>query len=151
MSLQQSMRADMMEAMKAKEEVRLRVLRSLVTLFTQELTATKRTPQDSLTDEEVLGLIRRSLKQRIDAASQFRTGKREDLAVIEDEEAKVLETYLPAMIGKDEIKKIVDAKIVEMKVTDKSGMGKLIGAVMAELKGKADGKDVKEVIENALN
>lgn len=150
MSLQQNIRADMVSAMKAKEEVRLRVLRSLMTLFTQELTATKRTPQDELSDEEVLGLIRRSVKQRVEAATQFRAGKREDLAENEETEAKVLEAYLPAMISKDEIEKVVHAKMAEMAVTDKSGMGKLMGAVMAELKGKADGKDVKEVIENTL-
>ncbi|HCC05111.1 TPA: glutamyl-tRNA amidotransferase [Patescibacteria group bacterium] len=151
MTLQQKVRADMVEAMKAKEEVRLRVLRSLLTLFTNELTATKRTPQDSLTDEEVLGLIRRSVKQRVEAATQFRSGKREDLAENEEAEAKVLEAYLPAMMSKEDILKMVKAKMEEMKVVDKSGMGRLMGAVMLELKGKADGKDVKEVIEQALN
>lgn len=150
MSLQQTIREDMVSAMKAKEEVRLRVLRSLITLFTNELTATKRTPQDTLSDDEVLGLIRRSLKQRHEAASQFRTGGREDLAINEDEEAKVLETYLPVLMSKEEIEKVVTAKITELGVTDKSGLGKLIGAVMSELKGKADGKDVKEVVEKVL-
>lgn len=141
----------MVEAMKAKDEVRLRVLRSLITLFTQELTATKRTPQDELTDEEVLGLIRRSVKQRTEAATQFRAGKREDLAENEETEAKVLEAYLPAMMSKEDIEKVVNAKKEEMKIVDKSGMGRLMGAVMLELKGKADGKDVKEVIEGSFN
>lgn len=150
MTLQQQVRADMVEAMKAKEEVRLRVLRGLITLFTQELTATKRTPQDALSDEEVLGLIRRSVKQRVEAAAQFKTGGREDLVQNEEAEAKILEAYLPAMLGKEEIQKVVDAKKEELKILDKSGMGRLMGAVMLELKGKADGKEVKEVIEASL-
>jgi uncharacterized protein YqeY len=147
MSLQQTIREEMVEAMKAREEVRLRVLRGLITLFTNELTATKRTPRDILTDEEVIGLIRRSLKQRHEAASQFRSGTREDLALNEEEEALVLEKYLPSMLSKDEIQKVVKSKMSELQVADKSGLGKLMGAVMAELKGKADGADVKEVIE----
>src|SRR3989339_134292 len=150
MTLQQTVRKDMVEAMKAKEEVRLRVLRSLLTLFTLELTATKRTPQDALTDEEVLGLIRRSVKQRVEAAQQFRAGKREDLAENEEAEARVLEAYLPAMMSKEAIEKVVSAKMQEMKIVDKSSMGRLMGAVMLELKGKADGKDVKEVVEQAF-
>jgi len=140
----------MVEAMKNKEEVRLRVLRSLVTMFTNELTATKRTPQDELDDDEVLALVKRSVKQRTEAASQFRAGNREDLAENEDEEAKVLDVYLPEMMSKEEIEKIVKVKIEELRVEDKSGMGKLMGAVMAECKGTADGKDVKEVIESLL-
>jgi uncharacterized protein len=150
MSLQQTIREEMVSAMKAKEEVRLRVLRGLITLFTNELTATKRTPQDALTDDEVLGLIRRSLKQRHEAASQFRAGGREDLATNEEAEAVVLEKYLPVQMSKEDIEKVVIAKIAELGVTDKSGLGKLIGAVMTELKGKADGKDVKEVVEKVL-
>lgn len=151
MSLQEQVRADMVSAMKAKEEIRLRVLRSLLTLFTQELTATKRTPQDKLTDEEVLALVKRSVKQRREAAEQFRAGGRNDLAENEEEEAKVLVAYLPETLGREEIEKVVKNKIQELGVTDKSGMGKLMGAVMAELKGKADGKDVKEVIESLLS
>jgi uncharacterized protein YqeY len=150
MLLQQTIREEMVSAMKARDEVSLRVLRGLITLFTNELTATKRTPRDTLTDEEVIGLIRRSLKQRHEAASQFRGGSREDLALKEEEEACVLEKYLPQMLSKEEIQKVVKAKMSEMGVTDRNGLGKLVGAVMTELKGKADGKDVKEVVEAEL-
>lgn len=141
----------MVEAMKAKEEVRLRVLRSLVTLFTQELTATKRTPQDTLSDEEVLVLVKRSLKQRKEAAEQFRKGGREDLAENEDVEAEVLVVYLPEMLDKNAVEAVIDEKIKELDVQDKSQMGKLIGAVMTELQGRADGTMVKEIIESKLN
>jgi uncharacterized protein YqeY len=150
MTLQETIRTDMVHAMKSKHEVRLSVLRGLLSMFTQELTATKRTPQDTLSDDEVLGLIRRALKQRREAAAQFRTGGREDLATSEDEEAVILEAYLPQLLAKDAIEKVVRAKMAACGVADKSGQGKLIGAVMAELKGIADGKDVKEVVESVL-
>ena len=151
MTLQDTVRADMVASMKAREEIKLSVLRGLITVFTNELTATKRTPQDKLSDDEVLGLIRRALKQRREAAEQFRTGGRPELADKEDVEAQVLEAYLPQMMSREEVEKVVKAKIEALGVTDKAGMGKLIGAVMGELKGKADGAVVKEVVESLIN
>ncbi len=151
MLLQNKIHEEMIDAMKAKDATRLRVLRGLVSLFTQELTSTKRTPQDKLEDEEVLTLIRRSVKQRKEASEQFRKGGREDLAENEDAEAEILKKYLPVMMNKDEIEKVVGQKMEELGISNKSGMGKLMGAVMGELKGKADGKDVKEIIEDKLS
>jgi uncharacterized protein YqeY len=151
MSLQEDIRADMVSAMKAREEDRLRVLRSLISLFTQELTATKRKPQDKLTDDEVLALVKRSVKQRHEAAEQFRAGGREDLAENEEKEAELLSVYMPEMASKEAIEAVVDAKMKELDITDKTGMGKLMGAVMTKLKGTADGTMVKEIIETKLN
>lgn len=150
MTLQEQIRADMVVAMKAKEEVRLSVLRGLLTLFTNELTATKRTPQDKLTDDEVLALIRRALKQRKEAADQYRNGGRPELAHNEEIEAKVLETYLPQMMNEQEIETIVRQKMTDMRVVDTSGMGKLIGAVMSVCNGRAEGAQVKKIIESLL-
>ena len=145
--LQQQIRNEIKEAMKAKEEPKLTVLRGLLSACVQELTNTKRTPQDELSDEEVLTVIRRSLKQRRDAEEKFQNGGRPELAEKELAEARVLETYLPQMMSREDIEKVVVAKKEALGVTDKSGMGKLMGAVMGELKGKADGGDVKEVVE----
>ncbi len=150
MSVQEQIRTDMVAAMKAREELRLSVLRGLLTMFMQELTATKRTPQDRLSDEEALSVIRRALKQRNDAAEQFRGGGRAELAEKEEAEAKVLATYLPAQRTREEIETLVHAKATELGITDRSGIGKLIGAVMAACKGTADGTVVKEVAEHVL-
>ncbi|MBP9759740.1 MAG: GatB/YqeY domain-containing protein [Candidatus Pacebacteria bacterium] len=151
MTLGEHIRADMVTAMKAKEELRLSVLRGLLTMFMQELTSTKRTPQDTLSDTEVLTIIRRALKQRKDAAEQFRAGAREDLATKEDGEAVILEGYLPALMSEEDIETIVRAKITALGIVDKSGMGKLIGAVMTECKGNADGGVVKSIVEKVLH
>ena len=140
----------MVSAMKAREEVKLSVLRGLLTLFTNELTATRRTPQDKLTDDEVLTLIRRALKQRKEAADQFRAGGRPELAEKEEAEGTILSAYLPQMMSREEVEAIVKAKIEVLGVTDKSGLGKLIGGVMGELKCRADGAMVKEVAESLM-
>lgn len=140
----------MVSAMKAKEEVRLSVLRGLLTMFMQELTATKRTPQDTLTDEEVLAVIRRAQKQRKDAADQFRAGGRPELAEAEEVEEKILAEYLPSQMSAEDIEVLVRAKAIALGVSDKSGMGKLIGAVMAECKSRADGGIVKGIVEKVI-
>lgn len=137
----------MVHAMKAKDEVRLRVLRGLISLCTQELTATKRTPRDTLTDDEVLTLIKRSVKQRTEASEQFRAGKRDDLADNEEQEAEILREYLPEMMSEEAVQRVVKEKAEALSVTDTTGAGKLIGAVMKELQGKADGKTVKAIVD----
>lgn len=150
MTLQEQVRANMVASMKAKEEPKLTVLRGLLSAFTQELTATKRTPQDKLSDEEALSVIQRAVKQRKDAAEQYRNGGRDDLATQEEAEGAILQEYLPAQLSREEVEKVVQEKAAALGVTDKTGMGKLMGAVMAELKGKADGGMVKEEVEKEL-
>ena len=134
--------------MLAKDAVRLTVLRGLLTAFTNELVATKRKPQEELSDEEVIAVIKRAVKQRKDSIDQFRKGGREDLASSEEAELKILETFLPRMMSKEDVKK----KAIEVKeklgITDKSKIGQLTGATMKELKGMADGTDVKEAVES---
>ena len=136
------------EAMKAKETVKLNVLRGILTALTNELVASGKTPQDTIDDEKALAVIKQLAKQRKDSIEQFEKGGRKDLADKEREEFAYLEKYLPQMMSKEEISKIAQEKKTELNVTDKSKMGMLMGAVMKELKGKADGGDVKEVVEN---
>ena len=148
--MQGTLRNDLKEAMKAGDDVRKTTLRGLLSACTLELTSTNRTPQDTLSDDEILAVIRREVKRRKDAAEQFRSGGRPELAESEVVEMKILEAYLPQMMSREEIEPIVKAKVEQLDVTDKSGAGKLIGAVMAELKGKADGGDVKAVVDALL-
>lgn len=149
--LSQQIRNDMKEAMKAKKEPDLTVLRGLLSAFTHELTTSGRTPQDELSDEEVLKVISREVKRRGDAIEQYTKGGRDELAAQEKAEQVVLQKYLPEMMSRDEIEKVVLAKKEALGIDDKAKMGQLIGAVMGELKGKADGGDVKEVVEAQFN
>lgn len=147
MSLHEDIRASLKEALKAREEVRLRTIRSMLTAFTNESVAKGRTPQDTLNDEEVLGVIKRLAKQRRESITQYEAANRPELAVPEYAELEVLEGYLPQMMTQEEIEPVVAAKKAELGIDDKSKMGMLVGAVMKELSGKADGADVKAVVE----
>ena len=138
----------MIEALKAKDEVRLMVLRGLLTAFTNELVSQKKKPDEKLSDDEVLKVIKRSVKQRQDSIEQFTKGNRPELAEKETAELKVLEVYLPETMSKDKILKIAEAKKAELGIDDKAKMGMLMGAVMKETKGEADGSDVKSVVES---
>jgi uncharacterized protein len=148
MSLHQDLKKEMQEAMKAKEGLKLSVLRGLISNFTNELISKKRKPDEELSDEDIMTVISRGAKQRKDSIEQFRNGGRNDLAEKEEAELKIIETYLPEKMSRDEIEKIARAKKDEMGVTDKAKMGILMGAVMSELKNKADGGEVKSVIES---
>ena len=150
MSLHNQIKEQIKEAMKAKDAVRLGVLRGLVTAFTNELVATKRTPQEELTDEQALAVISRAVKQRKDSIDQFTKGGRADLAENEKAELTILETYLPAQMARDEVMKIAKTKMSELGITDASKKGMFMGALMKELRGKADGDTVKSVVDELL-
>jgi len=151
MPLQQVIQNGVKEAMKAKDALRITVLRGLLAGFTNELVAKGKKPQDEVTDDIALNVIKRAVKQRKDSIDQFTKGNRMDLVEVEQAELKVLETFLPQTMSREEIKKIAVAKKAEMNVTDKAGLGKFMGALMKEFKGKADGNDVKEVVESLFN
>ena len=146
--LHEQIKNNIKEAMLAKDKVRLEVMRGLVTAFTNELVATGKTPQDFLTDEQALAVITRLAKQRKDSIEQFKKGNREDLVKEETAQLLILETYLPKMMEKSEIEKVVKSKKEELGVTDATGKGKLMSAIMKDLKGKADGTIVKEVVDS---
>ena len=148
MSLHTDIKNQIKDAMRTKDQVRLGVLRGLTAAFTNELVAQKRPPQEELSDADALAVIKRVVKQRKDSIDQFTKGGREDLAEGEKAELAVLETFLPAAMSKDEIRKIAEAKKAEMNVTDKAKAGILVGAVMKAAGGNADGNDVKEVVES---
>lgn len=147
MTIHETLKKELPEAMKAKDEVKLRTLRALLTSFTNEAVAMKEKPDTLLSDEKALAVITRASKQRKDSIEQFERGNRPDLARHEREELTILEAYLPEMMSKEEIEKVAKAQKEKLAVTDKAKMGILMGAVMQELKGKADGSDVKAVVE----
>lgn len=148
MSLHEQVKGELKESLKAKDQVKLRTVRSMLTAFTNELVATNRTPQSILEDSEVLAVIKRLAKQRKDSIEQYEAADRFDLSAPEKEELIVLESYLPQMMTQEQIRPIAEAKKAALGVTDKSKLGILVGAVMKELAGKADGADVKAVVES---
>lgn len=150
MSLTDTIKEDMKTAMKAKEATKVTTLRGVMSAFTNELVAMGKMPQDALTDDQALAVIKREAKKRKDAIGQFEAANRPELAADEQVELEILEEYLPEMLSIEKITPVVEAKIAELGITDASGMGQLMGAVMAELGAAADGNDVKEVAMNLL-
>jgi uncharacterized protein YqeY len=142
------------DAMRAKDAVRLEVLRGLSALFSNELIAkqvagTVPTSVTLLADEDTLALIRRSVKQRKDSIEQFEKGSRPELAEKERGELVILEAFLPQQMSKEEIQKFVESKIAGQTL-DKAKLGQFIGQIMKDLKGKADGALVKMVVESLV-
>lgn len=150
MTIQETIKDGIKNAMKAKDEVRLSVLRGLSAAFTNELVNLKRTPQDKLSDEEALVVITRASKQRKDSIEQFEKGGRADLAESEKAELKIIEEFLPTLMSEDEIRAYVLAKKDEMGINSREQFGQFMGAVMSGLKGKADGALVKKVVDGSF-
>jgi uncharacterized protein len=141
---------NIMEYLKAGDKVRLEVMRGLVTAFTNELVATNRTPQDMLTDEEAIKVITRASKQRKDSIEQFGKGGRQDLVDAETAQLHILEGFLPKLMEKSEVESFVKRKYDELEVKDPTKKGMFMSSVMKELKGKADGSLVKEIVDQFI-
>jgi uncharacterized protein YqeY len=151
MTIHETIKQSIPEALRAHDELRLRTLRSLVTMMTNEVVAKKRKPDEFLTDEEALLVIKRATNQRKDSIEQFTKASRMDLVEPEQAELTILESYLPTLMSREEIESIVRAKMLEMGVTSKADAGKFTGALMKDLKGQADGGDVKAVVDSLLS
>lgn len=146
--LQKQIKDSIREAMIARDNVKLTTLRGLANAMTNELMTQKRPLSDELSDEDVIKVLQRLANQRRDAIEQFGKGGRPELVASETAELHIIEAYLPQMMSKDEIRKIAEAKKIELSITDKAGLGKFMAVLMKEFKGKANGSDVKEVVEN---
>ena len=147
--LHQTIKNDVKEALRAKDTLRLEVLRGLNALCLNEIIASGVTTE-FLPDDKVLALIKRSAKQRKDSIEQFEKGGRSDLVEKEKAELAILTTFLPTLMSREEIKLIARQRVDALKTSgtfDPKSTGKITGMLMKELAGKADGADVKAVVE----
>ncbi len=145
--LHEEIKSKIKEAMLARDSIRLEVLRGMVTAFTNELVAKGKKPQDFLGDDEALAVITRLSKQRKDSIEQYTKGGREDLAAEEKAQLEIIETFLPKLMERSEVEAIAKAKQSELGITDVAKKGMLMSALMKDLKGRADGMVVKEVVD----
>jgi uncharacterized protein len=146
MTIHKQIKDGIKESMLAKDTVRLTTLRGVQAAFMNEIVA-KKSASDELIDEDAIAIIRKLVKQRKDSIEQFAKAGRKDLVDTEEAEMKILETFLPQLMSKEEITKIVLAKKAEAGEIDKAKLGQFMGGIMKDLKGKADGMLVKEVVE----
>lgn len=147
MSLFDRIQNDLKESMKAKDQVRTGTLRSILAVFKNAKVAGTGEP----TEDDYVAMVKKQAKQRKESIAQFEEHGRDDLAATEKEELVIIEEYLPEEMSAEQIKEIVVAKQQELGVVDKGGMGQLMGAVMKEVGGNADGALVKSVVESVLN
>jgi hypothetical protein len=147
MTLVEQIEKDMVAAMKAREELKLSVLRMLKAAFMNK----KIELGKPLGDTEAVAVLRTLVKQRHDSVEAYRKGGREDLAAKEAAEIKILDAYLPAAASDEEIDTAVAAAIAETAAAGPKDVGKVMKAAMAKLAGKnADGKRVNEKVRAKL-
>lgn len=149
MNLKEKIISDLKSAMKAGDAFRRDVLRFLDSAI-KNAEIEKKKRETGLTDEEVMEIVARSVKQRRDSISQYEAGGRADLAEKEKKELEIISAYMPEQIGEDEVRIIVKEAIATVGSSSKTDTGKIMGAAMGKLKGKADGNLVRKIVEEEL-
>lgn len=148
MTLEERLNADLKDAMRSRDEVRKLAIRSAKTAITEAKVAGPELR--ALTDQDVLAIIVKQVKQRRDSIVEFAKGGRDDLIAQEQAEIAVLETYLPKQLTEDEIRERARIVITELGVSDLKGIGPVMKRLSAELRGVADGQVVNRVVRELL-
>ncbi len=147
MTIVEQVEKDLVAAMKAREELRLSVLRMTKTALKLKQVELGK----PLSDDQAVAVLRSLVKQRRDSVEQFRKGRREDLATKEEAEIEILQGYLPAEASEEEIGAAVAAAIEETGAAGPQDLGKVMKAAMSKLAGKnADGKRVNQMVRAKL-
>ena len=147
--MQEQIKEGIKAAMRAKEMERLNTLRLVLAAFTNELVAQGRPPQEPLSDEDCLKVIKKMTKQRKDSIEQYTAANRPELAEEEQNELTLLESFLPVQMSEAEIESKIKAKIAESPV-DPTKKGQFVGMMMKELGSTADGALVKTIIDRIV-
>jgi uncharacterized protein YqeY len=145
-TLKSRLKADMITAMKAKDQQRLGTVR-LINAAIKQREVDERI---DLTDADVLAILDKLAKQRRDSISQFETAGRDDLVKQEQFELEVIQSYLPAQLSEAEIKQLIQAAIAEVKPTGPQDMGKLMALLKPQMQGKADMGLVSKMVKDAF-
>ncbi len=149
MSLKESLRSDLTEAIRSRDEITSGTIRMVLTAITNEEVAGKEARV--LSDDEVITVLSREAKKRREAAEAFESAGRSDRAALEKAEGEVIGRYLPAQLSVDEIKKMIADAIASTGAAGPGDMGKVMGAVKTLIAGKADGSIVSNLVKEALN
>jgi len=136
-----TLKSDLITAMKAGEKERVAALRMVLSELQK---AAKEGGDDEVT------VLRRERKRRLESATAFRDAGREELATAEETEADLITTYLPAELGDDELRSIVQDAVAQVGATSPKDMGQVMKAAMARIGGQADGKRVSTIVQEVL-
>ena len=146
MTLQARIESAMRDAMRARDERRTGTLRMAMAAAHNRQIELGR----SLTDEDMVEVLGRQVKQRRESIEQFRDGGREEMAAAEEDEAAILTEFLPQQLSPEEVEALVSSAIAETGASGTADMGKVMGRVMPQLKGRADGKAVSDSVRQKL-
>jgi len=148
MALKEQLHTDMVAALKSKDELRLSTLRMALSAITTEEVAGKAARE--LSDDEVLKVLAREAKKRREAAEAFASAGRAELAAKERAEGSVLDEYLPAQLGDDELADIVRAALAESGASGPQAMGQVMKVVQPQIAGRAEGGRVAAEVRRQL-
>lgn len=148
MSLKNQIQQDLLNAMKAHEDVKVSALRLLKSAVMKFEVAGKE--KIEATDLDIIKIIKKEAKQRKDSIEQFTQGGRDDLIAQEQAELDILEAYLPAMLTEGQLRLIVEEVVKQAGASSMSEMGKVMGMVMAKVGADADGAVVKSIVQEVL-
>jgi len=160
--IKDKIKEDLKKAMQEKDGLKLSVLRMVSSaVFNKEKDnraklskageeESKLDEMSELTEEEVIMVVSSEVKKRKDSIEQYEKGGRSDLAENEKKELEILMDYMPEQINEDEIRKIVKEKIEELGISGSQETGKLMGAIMPQVKGKTDGNIVGKIVQEEL-
>jgi len=146
MALSQQIEQDLIEAMKNKDEAKTSTLRMTKSAIHNWQIASQKEPQDS----DISGIIQKEIKSRQDSIAMYQKGGREELAAKEEGEIEILKKYLPAQMSEEEIRAKVQAIIAKLGAKGPQDMGKVMGPLMAEVKGRADGTTCSRIVKEEL-
>lgn len=148
MSIKDQLTEDMKQAMKDRENGKLRL--SVIRMVRSNIKNAEINDKKELTDDEVLAVLMKEVKMRQDSLEEFQKAGRSELVAQAEEEIKILKKYLPEALSDEELKGIVAEVVAEVGATTMKDMGKVMPAVMAKTKGRADGKRINAMVRELL-
>lgn len=146
--LEEKIRQDLIVALKEGKKAEVSVLRFLLAEIRNESLAKQK---QQLSDEEIIAVIRRQIKRHRESVEAYQRGSRSDLVNKEKEEINILSKYIPQEIKPQELEKIIQETIAELKASGPADFGKVMGAVMAKVKGRVEGSKVAQLVKETLN
>lgn len=150
MALKEEISQNLKEAMKAQDELKTSVLRMLISAV-KNYEIAKGGAGYTASDEEVLGVVQKEIKQRGDSIESFKAGNRPEMAEKETQEMRILQGYLPPQMAEDELRSLVKAAVSSSAASSMAQMGQVMGVLMPQVKGKADPTLVSQLVKEELS
>lgn len=147
MSVYDKLLADMKDAMKARDKVRLGVIRGIKS---QIMNAKVADSNHNLTEEQITDIIMKEIKQQKESLEEFKKADRQDLVADQEAKLKIAEEYAPKQMSNEEVQKIVNETISQVGAESMADFGKVMGAIMPKVKGQADGSVINQMVKKQL-